>query len=257
MLSKIKKELNDLKNPKKIPIYKNFFKTGKGDYGEGDVFLGLNTKEMKKVAKDNIEASLDDINKLLDSKIHEHRSTACFILVLQYQNAIKKGKEDIVEFYIKNTKKMNNWDLVDSTAYQILGDYLLDKDQKNRKLLYKLGKSKNLWEKRIAIISTYAFIRNNQFEDTLKISEILLKDTHDLIHKAVGWMLREVGKKNQEVEEKFLKKRVKISKKKFSACQKSQSDFSAHYKDMPRTMLRYAIERFEETKRQDYLKGRI
>lgn len=227
MINQLKQDLQNLSNPEKAKIYQRFFKTGKGQYGEGDIFLGLTSAEQQSVVKKYLNLSLNDIQELLNSKIHEYRSSAISILVRQYK---KTKDEKLVEFYLKNTKKVNNWDLVDGSAHKILGEHLLDK---NKEILYKLAKSENIWERRIAIISTFQFIRNNQFEDTLKISEILLHDKHDLIHKAVGWMLREIGKRDQEVEEEFLKK---------------------YYKVMPRTMLRYAIERFEENKRKFYMK---
>jgi len=227
-LFNLKQDLNKLADPKQAKILSSFFKTGKGEYGEGDVFLGIKVPEQRKIVKKYSNLSLKDTQALLNSKIHEHRLVALLILVDKYNKSDKK--QEIVDIYLKNTKKVNNWDLVDLSAHKILGEYLLDK---NRKILYKLAKSKDLWEKRIAIISTAAFINNNQFDDTLKISEILLNDNHDLIHKAVGWMLREVGKKNQAVEEKFLKK---------------------YHKTMPRTMLRYSIERFDEKKRKFYMK---
>jgi 3-methyladenine DNA glycosylase AlkD len=231
-LKSIRQDLRKLASPEKAKISQRFFKTGKGQYGEGDVFLGITVPQSRKIAKKYYKLSFKETKQLLESKIHEERLIAILILVHLYQTN-EKLREDIVNFYLFHTTKINNWDLVDLSAHKILGAYLLDKD---RKVLYKLAKSKNLWEKRIAIISTFHFIKNNQFKDTLKISEILLNDSHDLIHKAVGWMLREVGKKDLEVEEKFLKK---------------------HYKKMPRTMLRYAIERFEERKRLKYLRKEI
>ena len=175
---------------------------------------------------------LKDVESILKSKIHEERLIALLILVNNYNKSPEKRKE-IFNFYLKNTKYINNWDLVDLSAYQIVGSHLLDKD---KSILYKLAKSNNIWEKRIAIISTYNLIRDSRFEETFRISELLLNDKHDLIHKAVGWMLREVGKKDIAVEESFLKE---------------------HYKKMPRTMLRYAIEKFSESKRLRYLKGKI
>jgi 3-methyladenine DNA glycosylase AlkD len=229
MLDKIKKDLSKLKNSEKSKILARFFKTGKGEYGEGDIFLGIIVPKQREVAKKYVGASLGDLQKLLSSKIHEYRLTALLILVQKYQKSDVSEKKKIVSFYLKNTKNINNWDLVDLSAEKILGDYLLDND---RKILYKLARSKNLWEKRIAILTTYRLIKNNQLEDTLKISKILLNDKHDLIQKAVGWMLREVGKVDQKVEEKFLLR---------------------YHKSMPRTMLRYAIERFSEEKRKGYL----
>jgi len=231
MYKKISSDLKKLKNPEKIKVYEWFFKTGPGQYGEGDVFLGLTSAEVKNIAKKYFkEAEFKTIQKLLDSKIHEERTAALRILVYKYEKADEKLKKQIYTFYLKNAKKINNWDLVDVSAPNIVGDYLLDKDRKN---LYKLAVSKNLWEKRIAIISTFGFIRNNQFEDALKISEMLLNDKHDLIHKAVGWMLREVGKRDEKLLEKFLNKNIR---------------------QLPRTTLRYAIEKFPEKKRKEYLK---
>tara|TARA_Y100000310_G_C20677729_1_gene814063 strand:- start:771 stop:1460 length:690 start_codon:yes stop_codon:yes gene_type:complete len=228
MLGKIKEELFNLKDPEKAKILSRFFKTGKGEYGEGDIFLGIVVPKQRKVAKKYLNLSLEAIQELFSSKIHEYRLTSLFILIDKYKKS--NNKKEIFDFYLKNTKNINNWDLVDLSAGNILGNYLLEKD---KSILYELAKSDNLWERRIAIISTFAFIRDNKFEDTLKISELLLNDKHDLIHKAVGWMLREVGKKNQEVEEEFLRK---------------------YYKEMPRTMLRYSIEKFDEDKREFYLK---
>ena len=230
----IRKDLKKLSSRKKADVYQRFFKTGKGEYGEGDVFLGMTMPNIRKVVKKHFKnTSLKDTLKLLTSKYHEERMTALLILVEKYQKADQKEKEIIYKSYLKNTKYINNWDLVDVTCHKIVGKHLLDKD---RKILYKLAKSKDLWEKRISIISTMWFIKENQFQDTLKISKILLNDSHDLIHKAVGWSLREVGKKNFSLEESFLNK---------------------HYKNMPRTMLRYAIEKFPEDLRQKYLKGTI
>ena len=228
-IENIQKDLKKLANPEKAKILQGFFKTGKGQYGEDDIFLGIVVPEQRKVAKKYSNLNLGEIKKLLSSKIHEHRLVSLFILANQYQKADKQTKKKIFNFYLKNAKNINNWDLVDLSAPNIVGDYLLNKD---KSILYKLAKSKNIWEKRIAIMATFSFIRNNGFDATLKISEILLEDEHDLIHKAVGWMLRELGKRNQAIEEKFLKK---------------------YYKKMPRTMLRYAIERFSENKRKSYL----
>jgi 3-methyladenine DNA glycosylase AlkD len=167
------------------------------------------------------------LQKLIQSKIHEER--LCAALILTY----KKLGKDIVDFYLRNTKYLNNWDIIDLTAPGILGNWMIE-NKDDRKILYKFAKSKSLWERRIAVLSTFSFIREHDFKDSLAISEILLNDTHDLIHKAVGWMLREIGKRDQIAEEKFLLK---------------------YYKKMPRTMLRYSIERFEETKRKSYLNG--
>ncbi len=230
MPSNLKHDLEKLADPEKAKVLSRFFKTGKGEYGEGDVFLGVKVPGQRKVAAKYKDIALEDVQVLLNSKIHEHRLTSLFILVAKYKKADSKREKEIVDFYLKNTKNINNWDLVDSSAPYILGNYLLDKD---KSILYKLAKSGNLWERRIAMLSTYAFIRNNEFEDALNIAELLLDDKHDLVHKAVGWMLREVGNRNLEKEEEFLKK---------------------HCKNMPRTMLRYAIEKFEDKKRNAHLK---
>jgi 3-methyladenine DNA glycosylase AlkD len=232
-LSEIKKEIKKQANPKQAVILQRFFKTGKGEYGEGDIFYGIKVPVQRSIAKQFKDLPFDDIKELLSSKVHEERLIAAFILVDQYKRGDDKKKKVIYDFYLKHRKGINNWDLVDLSAPKIVGAYLIDKE---KDLLYKFAKSKDLWEKRISIISTQAFIREHYFEDTLKIAEILLNDKHDLIHKAVGWMLREVGNRDQKTEEEFLRK---------------------HYKTMPRTMLRYAIEKFPEKKRKSYLEGKI
>ena len=236
-LFQLKKELKKLSNPKQAKILQRFFKTGKDEYGEGDIFWGIKVPIQRKVAAKFYGLSLKDIEKLLESRIHEHRMIALFILIKKYKKGGEQEKKIIFNFYLKNIKNINNWDLVDLSAPKIIGDYLFVKSKKGgdtyRRFLCKLARSNNLWKKRVAIISTWTFIKNNEFNETLKISKILITDKHDLIHKAVGWMLREVGKKNQKIEEKFLKK---------------------HYLKIPRTMLRYAIERFDENKRKFYLK---
>jgi 3-methyladenine DNA glycosylase AlkD len=209
-----------------------FFKTGKGEYGEGDRFLGIRVPVIRKCVKEYLDISLDDTLKILESPFHEARLLALLILVKKYSlEKTSGGKNAIYRSYLKNTKYINNWDLVDLSAAQIVGAHLFSRE---RKPLYRLARSKDLWERRISIISTFHFIRKGDFADTLKIAELLLHDRHDLIHKAVGWMLREVGKRDLNVEEEFLMK---------------------YYKVMPRTMLRYAIERFPEKKRLSYLKG--
>jgi len=226
----LKKELLRLADKKQAKLLQGFFKTGPGQYGEGDIFIGLKVPTQRKVCKKFKDLPLDDLQDMLDSKIHEYRLSALFILVDRYKKADEKLKKEIFDFYLKNTKNINNWDLVDLSAPNIVGGYLLDKP---KDILYKLVVSHNLWDKRIAVLSTFMFIKYDRFEDSLKISEILLNDKHDLIHKAVGWMLREIGKRDQEVEESFLKK---------------------HHKIMPRTMLRYSTEKFDEEKRKFYLR---
>ena len=229
MLAQIIRNLAQLKNPDRAKNLSWFFKTGKGQYGEGDIFLGISVPEQRKVAKKHVDLSLNDLQELLNSKVHEHRFTALLILVSKYRKAEESLKEEIFYFILKNTENINNWDLVDLSAPRIIGDYLLNKE---RSILYKLAKSKSVWERRISILSTFKFIDNDDFKDALKISELLLHDEHDLIHKAVGWALREIGKRDQNLEERFLNK---------------------HYLYMPRTMLRYAIEKFDEKKKQKYL----
>lgn len=233
MSSQILKVLQKFSNPAKKKILQRFFKTGKGEYGEGDVFLGVTVPETRKVAKKFFSFSFEEIKNSLYSKFHEERLCALLILVEKFEKADEEQKEKIVNFYLAHTKQINNWDLVDLTAYKIFGRWLLDKD---KKILYKLAESEIVWERRIAIISTFAFIKNNELEDTFRISKILLGDSHDLIQKAVGWMLREAGKKDKDAELGFLKQ---------------------HYKKMPRTMLRYAIEKFPENERKSFLSGEV
>jgi len=223
----IEKEIQSKKDPIQAKISSRFFKNEKGQYGEGDIFLGVTVPTLRIIVKKySKDISLKDVQKLLNSKIHEYRLTALLILVEKY----KEDKELIYNTYIKNFRNINNWDLVDLTAPKIMGDFLKDK---NRDILYSLAISNDLWEKRISIVATFAFIRDNDFKDTLKISEILLKDEHDLIHKAVGWMLREVGKRNKDLEKEFLDK---------------------NYRIMPRTMLRYSIEKFDPKEKEFYMK---
>ncbi len=232
-LLEIRKEILSKKNPSQAIILQRFFKTGKGEYGEGDIFYGIKVPLQRTIAKRFKDLSLEDLKALMASKVHEERLIAAFIIVEQFQRGDEKKQKAVFNFYIKNRKGINNWDLVDLSAPKIVGQYLIDKD---KNLLYKFANSKDLWEKRIAILSTFTFIRQHWFEDTFNISKILMYDEQDLIHKAVGWMLREVGNRDMESEEEFLKK---------------------YYKTMPRTMLRYAIEKFPEQKRKNYLLGKI
>jgi len=193
MLTEIKKELTKKASPEKAKILQGFFKTGKGQYGEGDVFLGLTSQEIKDVAKIFYNLDLKSVQELMESKVHDERMCALRILIKQYNNAKKDAlkKRQIFEFYLNNTKNINNWDLVDVSCPNIVGDFL---QKEGADILKQLAKSENLWERRIAIVSTYPFIKKRNFGHTLAISDMLLKDEHDLIHKAVGWMLREVGK---------------------------------------------------------------
>ena len=232
-LVSLRKEIKSVSNPDKAKFLQRFFKTGKGEYAEGDVFLGIVVPVQRQIAKKYKPLSFPELKKLITSKYHEERLIALLILVERFKKAKEDEKEKIVKFYLDNRKGINNWDLVDLSAPKILGEYLIDKD---RNILFIFAKSNDLWEKRIAVLSTFTFIKNNDFNDALKIFEILLNDKHDLIHKAVGWMLRELGKIDFKTEEKFLKN---------------------YYKTMPRTMLRYAIEKFPERKRKAYLEGEI
>lgn len=229
----LQSELRKLADPEKAKILQRFFKTGKGQYGEGDVFLGIMVPQQRLVAKRHVDLPLADVERLLHSRFHEERMVALFILVQKFNRADEKLPGQIVKLYLKNTAYINNWDLIDLSAPLTVGRYL---ESKPKAILYKLAKSKSLWERRIAIMSTFWFIKQRQFEDSLRIAELLLKDSHDLIHKAVGWMLREVGNRSRETEERFLK---------------------LHYRTMPRTMLRYAIEKFPEPLRKRYLQGTI
>ncbi|MCI0563183.1 MAG: DNA alkylation repair protein [Nitrososphaera sp.] len=229
-IEKIREDLRNLADPEKALVLQGFFKTGAGEYGEGDVFLGVTVPESRGIAKCYFRSlDFNEIKELLGSEVHEERMVALMILVLKYKT---ENKEQVVRFYLDNLRHVNNWDLVDLTAPNILGDHLLSKD---RSILYELARSGNVWERRVAIVATLHFIRNDDFADTFRIAKILLGDGHDLIHKAAGWMLREVGKRDPAAEEAFLKN---------------------NHRKMPRTMLRYAIERFPEKKRKFFLRSR-
>jgi 3-methyladenine DNA glycosylase AlkD len=232
MYKQIASELNRLKNSKKAKDLSWFFKTGKGEYGEGDKFLGIVVPELRIVAQKYASvATLVDIKKLLQNPWHEMRLVGLLILTYKYPIANKLEQEKIYQFYLQNTKYINNWDLVDLSAYKITGPYLFFKP--DRKILYRLAKSKNIWERRIAVLTTFYFIKQNEFTDSLKLAKLLLYDTHDLMHKAVGWMLREIGKRDEQVLNTFLQK---------------------YYSEMPRAMLRYAIERLPDNKKKFYMK---
>ncbi len=225
----VQKALAKMADKKKAKFLAGYFKTGKGEYGEGDIFIGVTVPGQRKIANQFSNLPLSEIQKLLESKIHEHRLTALLILVRQFESGDEKTKKKIFDFYLKNIKYINNWDLVDLSSHKIVGAYLSDK---SRAALYKLAESKNIWSRRIAVISTFHFIFKKDFAASLRIAEKLLDDKHDLIHKAVGWMLREVGKRDGKVLRKFLDK---------------------HISKMPRTTLRYAIEKFPEGERKKYL----
>ncbi|MEY3417556.1 MAG: hypothetical protein RL711_268 [Bacteroidota bacterium] len=232
MRAQLRQDLNDCINPDKAAFYPKFFKTGKGEYGEGDIFIGITVPQIRQVVKKyETIATLSDIKPLMLDPIHEIRAAAIFILVNQFKKTNDPFiQKSIYDFYLQHTKGINNWDLVDGSAAQIVGAYLYDKD---RSKLYALVQSSNMWEQRIAIIATFDFIRKGQYTDTLQLATILVEHPHDLIQKAVGWMLREVGKRDVDILMQFL---------------------NTHYQTMPRTMLRYAIEKFPEPVRQAYLK---
>ncbi len=232
-VDQIRLKLQKLKDDKRAQGLQRFFKTGPGQYGEGDVFLGIRVPDLRSLAREHRTARLSEIKQLLKSKFHEERVLALMMLVHAYSKGDEVTKKTIYDLYLKSTRFINSWDLVDLSAHHIVGHYLSDKPKEP---LYHLAKSDSLWERRIAIIATAYFIKRGEFTETLKISKMLLSDKEDLIHKAVGWMLREVGNRDQATEERFL---------------------IAHYKRMPRTMLRYAIEKFPEPRRQMYLKGII
>ncbi len=230
MLRSLQSDVKKLGSPKRAKVSARYFKTGVGEYGFGDVFLGLSVPDCRKIATKYKELSFEEIAALLHSEVHEERLIALLILVYKFEHE-EMLERRIYEFYLKNTKFINNWDLVDLSSHKIVGGYLIDKP---RDVLYKLAKSDNMWEKRIALISTFNFIKGGDFSDALALAELLIGDENDLIQKAVGWTLREVGNKNQKLELQFLNK---------------------HYKEMGRTALRYAIEKFPENLRLRYLKG--
>ena len=232
-VNEIRRQLRELADPAIAEHSRRFFKTGPGEYGEGDEFIGIRVPVLRRVARDHRDIQLGHIEKLLCSPIHEERLLALLILVLQYKTADSATRKSVFDFYCRNMPYVNNWDLVDSSAHHIVGDYLRDR---NRRLLRRLAKSDVLWERRIAIMSPLAYIKEGEFEETLTIAQMLLDDREDLIHKAVGWMLREVGNRDRKTEEAFLQ---------------------THYRDMPRTMLRYAIEKFPESRRKRYLAGKV
>lgn len=227
----IRRDVCQLADPERARTSQWFFKTGLGEYGEGDQFIGLTVPQVRKLAKQYRQLSLPETKRLLRSPIHEERLLALLILVGAFAVADEAGRRRIYETYLRNTRYINNWDLVDSSALQIVGAFLW---KRSRAPLRVLARSKSLWERRIAILATFYFIKHGEFAPSLAIARQLLSDREDLIHKAVGWMLREVGKRDLAAEEKFLRR---------------------HCRQMPRTMLRYAIERFPERRRQRYLRG--
>lgn len=232
MINELRKELKKLSNKDRAVQSSRYFKTGKGEYGEGDVFIGLNLVDVTQLAKKYKDLTFPELQELLSSKIHEERTLALFVLKKRFEKETLRQKQ-IYDFYLKNTRNINNWDLVDISAPRIVGGYLIDKP---KDILFKLVKSKSIWERRIAVLSSFYFIKNGEYDISLKIAEMLLSDREDLIQKAVGWMLREIGKKDSGAEEKFLKK---------------------YHRQIGRTAFRCAIEKFPEEKRLKYLKGEI
>lgn len=233
MIEAVRDALRENADESDAKVLQRFFKTGPGEYGEGDRFLGVRVPAVRRVARKARDLPLIDTQTLLQSEIHEERLLALIILTEKYRKGTSTEQTEIYKMYLDNTRYINNWDLVDTSAENIVGTYLRDRP---RKPLYSLVRSDSLWERRIAVMATFHFIKNEEFYETLKIAEMLVGDAEDLIHKAVGWMLREVGKRDRCTEEKFLKR---------------------HYRRMPRTMLRYAIEKFPENLRQQYLRGTI
>ena len=229
----VRKRLQKLANAEHAAVSQRFFKTGPGEYGEGDIFIGVRVPVLRKLAGECQNLPVSQCKILLRSPIHEERLLAILILIRIFKKGPDNVKTSIYELYLKSTEFINNWDLVDTSAEHIVGAYLMDR---SKRPLYHLARSSNLWQRRIAIMATFRFVKDHEFSETFRIAEMLIEDRHDLIHKATGWMLREIGKRDLKAEEAFLK---------------------THYKKMPRTMLRYSIEKFPEKKRQRYLKGRI
>jgi 3-methyladenine DNA glycosylase AlkD len=228
MRVQLEKEIKARANLKRAKVSQGYFKTGKGEYAEGDIFLGLPVPEQRKLAHKYKDISLKELSFFMTHKIHEYRFVALEILVAKYEQGDEKQRQQIVRYYLANLKYVNNWDLVDTSAPYILGDYLLGKE---KSVLYKLARSKNLWFRRVAILATFRFIKEGRFLDTLKLAKMYLTDTEDLIHKATGWALREVGKKSLQDEVVFLRK---------------------YGSRMPRTMFRYAVERFKPSLRDSF-----
>lgn len=230
MVQAIRTALESKGSPAKAAASARFFKTGPGQYGEGDAFLGVTVPEQRAIAKRFADASFGDLEAMLADPIHEMRLTALLILALRFKKADEDGKKAIADFYLRHLDGVNNWDLVDSSAPQILGAWLLGK--KDRSVLYRLARSKSLWRERVSMVACQALIRAGDFEDALRVAAIHLGHRHDLMHKAVGWMLREIGKKDERVLRAFL---------------------DGHAATMPRTALRYAIERMSPADRAGYM----
>lgn len=226
-------ELLAMRDPARAELQKRYFKTGPGQYGEGDEFLGIGVPVLRKRSRALRAIALSEVLELLYSPYHEARLLAVLAMVEQYQRGNQESRQHVYDLYLENAQRINNWDLVDSSAEHIIGAHLLGRD---RKVLKKLARSKSIWERRIAVLSTFHFIRNGEFQDSLELAEFLIDDREDLVHKAVGWMLREVGRRDRQELDEFL---------------------SLHYERMPRTMLRYAIEKHEPGERRRYLDGTI
>jgi 3-methyladenine DNA glycosylase AlkD len=230
--SEVRRLLRASANPQKAAFLPRFFKTGPGEYGEGDRFYGVVVPDCRKIARAGRDLPEDELEKLLSSPMHEERTVALLVMAERFERGDERARSRVYRLYRKNLSRVNNWDLVDGSAPTIVGGYYADRD---RSQLYRWARSKSLWERRIAILATFRYIKQGDFEDALAIAGLLLDDEQDLIHKAVGWMLREVGSRDREAEERFLR---------------------AHHRNMPRTMLRYAIEKFPEPLRKAYLNGR-
>ncbi|MGD9097033.1 MAG: DNA alkylation repair protein [Desulfobacterales bacterium] len=233
MLAQLGSELKALADPQVAAHSQRFFKTGPGQYGEGDQFVGIRVPALRRLARQYEDLPIEQVESLLRSKIHEYRQIALFILVGQYRRGNTTEREKIYKCYLRNTAHINNWDLVDASVEHIVGAWL---QNRSRKPLRQLASSNSLWERRMAVLATFHFIKKGELEETLHIAKLLLSDPEDLIHKAVGWMLREVGKRSSATAEAFLRR---------------------HYRAMPRTMLRYAIEKWPEAQRQAFLNGRV
>jgi 3-methyladenine DNA glycosylase AlkD len=231
--AEIRRQLHACADPASVAILQRFFKTGPGQYGEGDRFIGVKVPGIRSVCPSCRGTSLDEVRKLLRSRIHEERLLALLMRVDTFERGDEETRQRVYRCYLDHTAFINNWDLVDLSSAPIVGAWLRDR---SRAPLVRLARSASLWERRIAIIATFDYIRRNEFDETLRIADLLLHDEHDLIHKAVGWLLREVGKRDGALEREFLNPR---------------------YKTMPRTMLRYAIERFPDLERRKYLVGQI
>jgi 3-methyladenine DNA glycosylase AlkD len=232
-LTEIRREMRELADPQVAAFLPRFFQTGPGQYGEGDRFLGIRVPELRRLARRYRSLPREEVGELLRSPWHEERLLALVLLVEQYRRGSEAERQAIYTIYLAHTRYINNWDLVDASAEHILGAHL---DSEHFTVLEEMAHSESVWERRMAILSSFHWIKQGVFRPTLRLATVLLDDAHDLIHKAVGWMLREVGKRDMEREEEFLRERYRI---------------------MPRTMLRYAIERFPERRRQQYLRGEV